>query len=78
MSAASLEKPAHTMGAFVAQTQRPAHADYSHSFAKRDGRDAQRLEGDASASLIELPRDVELLRGSSRSRGGPLRADTFP
>jgi hypothetical protein len=64
------------MGASAAQTQRPALADYSHYFAEWDGRDAQGLEGDASASVVELPHGVEL-RSSSRSRGGPLRADMF-
>ena len=64
------------MGASVAQTQRSAHADYSHYFAESDGRDAQGLEGDASASVLQLPHGVEL-RSSSRSRGGPLRADMF-
>jgi hypothetical protein len=64
------------MGSSVAQTQRSAHADYSHYFAKSDGRDAQGLEGDASASVLQLPHGVEL-RSSSRSRGGPLRADMF-
>jgi hypothetical protein len=59
-------------GASVALAQRPAHADYAHYFAEWDGRDAQGLEGDASASVLELPHGVEL-----RSRGGPLRADMF-
>ena len=68
------------MEASAAQTQRPAHAAYSHYFAEWDGRDAERLEGvgphRSSASVLPLPHGVEL-RSSSRSRGGPLRADMF-
>eukprot|EP00900_Chrysochromulina_parva_P019938 jgi/Chrpa1/27946/Chrysochromulina_OHIO_Genome00012928-RA len=59
-------------GASVALAQRPADANYLHYFAEWDGRDAQGLEGDASASVLELPHGVEL-----RSRGGPLRVDMF-
>ena len=64
------------MGASVAQAQRPAHADFVHYFAEWDGGDAERLEGEASASVLRLLHGVEL-RSSSRSRGGPLRADMF-
>jgi hypothetical protein len=63
----------NTMGASVAQTQRPVNADYLHYFAEWG---SQRLEGEASASVLQLPHGVEL-RSSSRSRGGPLRADMF-
>jgi len=64
------------MEASAAQTQRPAHADYLHYFPEWDGKDAERLEGEPSASVLQLPHGVEL-RSSSRSRGGPLRADMF-
>jgi hypothetical protein len=64
------------MGASVAQNQRPAVANYVHYFAEWDGRDAERLESDSSASVLQLPHGVEL-RSSSRSRGGPLREDMF-
>jgi hypothetical protein len=64
------------MEASAAQIQRPAHADDSHYFAEWDGRDAERLESDSSASVLQLPHGVEL-RSSSRSRGGPLREDMF-
>jgi hypothetical protein len=45
-----MAQEATDMGASVAQAQRPADADYVHYYATLDGRDAQRLEGEASAS----------------------------
>jgi len=53
---------------------RPAHAKFLHYYPQSDGRDAERLEGNTSE--LKLIDGVEL-RSSSRSQGGPLRADMF-